>query len=526
MANTIPPTLGLTRPGPSNAPKITFAAKDIDVLEWNGDLLAVGVTEKDVVRDENSNFKNPLLRKLDASLGGLLAEASSEEDFSGKSGQSVVLRVSGLSFKRVGLFGLGQSASTAAAFVGLGEAIAAAANASRAISVAVALAFSEDLSDESKPEIASAIALGIVIGIFDDNRYRSDPKMTVLQSVDVLGLGSGPDMDKKLKYAQNVSSGIVFVRELVNSPANILTPGALAAEVLKITQKYNDVLSARIFNEEEIIEMKMGSYLGVTAAATANPPKFIHLCYKPPSGPVSTKLGLVGKGITFDSGGYNLKAGANSNIETMKNDMGGAGAIFGAAKAIAEIKPLGVEIHFVVAACENMISATGMRPSDIVTASNGKTIEVNNTDAEGRLCLADALIYTCKQGVEKIIDLATLTGACITALGPSVAGAFTPNEELAKEVFAAAERSGEKLWRLPLEESYWESMKSGVADMINTGPSQGGAITAALFLKQFVDENVQWMHLDIAGPVWNTKKSVATGFGVSTLVEWVLKNAS
>lgn len=526
MANTIPPTLGLTRPGPSNAPKITFAAKDIDVLEWNGDLLAVGVTEKDVVRDENSNFKNPLLRKLDASLGGLLAEASSEEDFSGKSGQSVVLRVSGLSFKRVGLFGLGQSASTAAAFLGLGEAIAAAAKASRAISVAVALAFSEDLSDESKPEIASAIALGIVIGIFDDNRYRSDPKLTVLQSVDVLGLGSGPDVDKKLKYAQNVSSGIVFVRELVNSPANILTPGALAAEVLKITQKYNDVLSARIFNEEEIIEMKMGSYLGVTAAATANPPKFIHLCYKPPSGPVSTKLGLVGKGITFDSGGYNLKAGANSNIETMKNDMGGAGAIFGAAKAIAEIKPLGVEIHFVVAACENMISATGMRPSDIVTASNGKTIEVNNTDAEGRLCLADALIYTCKQGVEKIIDLATLTGACITALGPSVAGAFTPNEELAKEVFAAAERSGEKLWRLPLEESYWESMKSGVADMINTGPSQGGAITAALFLKQFVDENVQWMHLDIAGPVWNTKKSVATGFGVSTLVEWVLKNAS
>ena len=149
-----------------NVSKITFAAKDIDVLEWNGDLLAVGVTEKDVVRDENSNFKNPLLRKLDASLGGLLAEASSEEDFSGKSGQSVVLRVSGLSFKRVGLFGLGQSASTAAAFLGLGEAIAAAAKASRAISVAVALAFSEDLSDESKPEIASAIALGTCSIIF------------------------------------------------------------------------------------------------------------------------------------------------------------------------------------------------------------------------------------------------------------------------------------------------------------------------------------------------------------------------
>ncbi|XP_022946048.1 leucine aminopeptidase 2, chloroplastic-like [Cucurbita moschata] len=526
MADTPNDTLGLTRPGPSNAPKINFAAKDIDVLEWSGDLLAVGVIEKDVERDEEGHFKNPLLHRLNEALGGLLGEASSEEEFSGKSAQSIVLRVSGLRFKRVGLFGLGQSASRAVAFVGLGEAIAAAAQASRAASLAVVLAFSEDLSDESKLDIASAIAVGIVNGIFDDNRYRSDPKMTLLESVNVLGLGSGPDMEKKLEYAEYVSSGIVFVKELVNSPANVLTPGELAEEVSKIAEKYNDVLSAKIFKEDRMIELKMGSYLGVTAAATANPAHFIHLCYKPPCGPVLTKLGLVGKGITFDSGGYNLKTGPNSSIETMKNDMGGAAAIFGAAKAIAQLKPPGVEIHFVVPACENMISATGMRPSDIVTASNGKTIEVNNTDAEGRLCLADALFYTCNLGVEKIIDLATLTGACIIALGPSVAGAFTQNEDLAKEVIDAAERSGEKIWRLPMEESYWESMKSGVADMINTGPGQGGAITGALFLKQFVADNVQWMHLDIAGPVWNARKRIATGFGVSTLVEWVLKNAS
>ncbi|XP_022158161.1 leucine aminopeptidase 2, chloroplastic-like [Momordica charantia] len=528
MAHIVPlaTTLGLTRPGPSNAPKIKFDAKHLDELEWNGDLLAVGVTQEDVAKDENSIFENPLLYRLDARLNGLLAEACAEEDFSGKSGQSLVLRVSGLASKRVGLFGLGQSASTVAAIQGLGEAIAAAAKASRASSVAVSLAFSESLVPESKPNVASAIAIGIVLGVFDDNRYRSEPKRTVLQSADILGLGFGPVLDKKLKYAQSVSSAIVFGRELVNSPANILTPGELALEALKITSVHSDVLSANIYNEGEIIELKMGSYLGIAAAATANPPHFIHLIYKPPGRPAAIKLGLVGKGITFDSGGYNLKTGANSNIENMKNDMGGAAALLGAAKAIGEIKPLDVEIHFVVAACENMISATGMRPGDIVTASNGKTIEVNNTDAEGRLCLADALIYTCNQGVDKIIDLATLTGACITALGPSVAGAFTPNEDLAKEVFAAAESSGEKIWRLPLEESYWESMKSGVADMINTGPGQGGAITAALFLKQFVDEKVQWMHLDIAGPVWNSKKSVATGFGISTLVEWVLKNAA
>ncbi|KAB2040244.1 hypothetical protein ES319_D02G069500v1 [Gossypium barbadense] len=173
------------------------------------------------------------------------------------------------------------------------------------------------------------------------------------------------------------------------------------------------------------------------------------------------------------------------------------------------------QVHFIVASCENMISGKGMRPGDIVTASNGKTIEVNNTNAEGGLTLADALVYACNQG---IVDLATLTGACVVALGPSIAGVFTPNDDLAKELFQASEASGEKFWRMPLEESYWESMKSGVADMVNTGGRQGGAINAALFLKQ--------MHVDMAGPVLNDKKHVATGFGISTLVEWVLKNSS
>ncbi|KAG4155448.1 hypothetical protein ERO13_D03G113575v2, partial [Gossypium hirsutum] len=182
------------------------------------------------------------------------------------------------------------------------------------------------------------------------------------------------------------------------------------------------------------------------------------------------------------------------------------------------------QVHFIVASCENMISGKGIRPGDIVTASNGKTIEVNNTDAEGRLTLADALVYACNQGVEKIkpktrhLDLATLTGACVVALSPSIAGVFTPNDDLAKELFQASEASGEKFWRMPLEESYWESMKSGVADMVNTSGRQGGAINAALFLKQ--------MHVDMAGPVLNDKKHVATRFGISTLVEWVLKNSS
>ncbi|CDP10235.1 unnamed protein product [Coffea canephora] len=518
-------TLGLTQPNQIVPPKISFAAKEIDLVEWKGDILAIGVTEKDIAKDESSKFQNPILQKLDSKLGGLLSEASSEEDFTGKAGQSTILRVPGLGTKRVGLVGLGQAASTTAAYRSLGETIAAAAKSAQASNVAIALASSETLSADSRLTTVSAIATGTVLGTYEDSRFKSESKKPTLTSVDILGLGTGPEIEKKLKFAESVSSAVIFGINLVNAPANVLTPAVLAEEAKRIASLYSDVLTTTILNVEQCKELKMGSYLGV-AAASANPPHFIHIVYKPLGGSVKTKLALVGKGLTFDSGGYNIKTGPGCSIELMKFDMGGSAAVLGAAKALGQIKPAGVEVHFIVAACENMISGTGMRPGDIVTASNGKTIEVNNTDAEGRLTLADALVYACNQGVEKIVDLATLTGACIIALGSSIAGVYTPSDDLAKEVLEASEVAGEKLWRMPLEESYWESMKSGVADMVNTGGRPGGSITAALFLKQFVDEKVQWMHIDMAGPVWNEKKKGATGFGISTLVEWVLKNSS
>ncbi|XP_060210114.1 leucine aminopeptidase 2, chloroplastic isoform X2 [Lycium barbarum] len=518
-------TLGLTQINQIDTPKISFAAKEIDLVEWKGDILAVGATEKDSARDENSKFQNPLLQKLDSKLGGLLSEASSEEDFSGKSGQSTILRIPGLGSKRIALVGLGSSTSSTAAYHSLGEAVAAAAKSAQASNIAVALASTDGLSAKSKLSSASAIATGAVLGIFEDNRFKTESKKPTLKSLDILGLGTGPEIEKQLKHASDVCAGVILGRELVNAPANVLTPAVLADEAKKIASTYSDVFSANILDVEQCKELKMGSYLAV-AEASANLPHFIHLCYKPSGGEIKKKIALVGKGLTFDSGGYNIKTGPGCSIELMKFDMGGAAAVLGAAKALGQIKPAGVEVHFIVAACENMISGTGMRPGDIITASNGKTIEVNNTDAEGRLTLADALVYACNQGVEKIVDLATLTGACVVALGPSIAGIFTPSDDLAKEVVAASEVSGEKLWRMPMEDSYWESMKSGVADMVNTGGRQGGAITAALFLKQFVDEKVQWMHIDLAGPVWSDKKKNATGFGVSTLVEWVLKNST
>jgi leucyl aminopeptidase len=235
-------------------------------------------------------------------------------------------------------------------------------------------------------------------------------------------------------------------------------------------------------------------------------------------------VAIVGKGVTFDSGGLNIKP-TGSGIEMMKTDMGGAAATLGAAKVVGLLKP-DVEVHFISAVVENMISGRAMHPGDILTASNGKTIEVNNTDAEGRLTLADALVYADQLGVDAIVDLATLTGACVVALGENIAGMWTEDEAIAAQITQASELSGEKFWRMPMEEKYFEGLKSVVADMKNTGPRPGGAITAALFLKQYV-KDTPWAHLDVAGPVWTDKEysynnAGATGFPVRTLVNWVL----
>jgi leucyl aminopeptidase len=233
---------------------------------------------------------------------------------------------------------------------------------------------------------------------------------------------------------------------------------------------------------------------------------------------------LIGKGLSFDSGGYNLKTGG-SQIELMKFDMGGCGAVLGAARSLASLRPEGLEIHVISATTENMVSAEAIHPGAIITASNGKTIEINNTDAEGRLTLADALVYASALKPDAIVDLATLTGACVVALGDEIAGLWSANDQLADQLIEAGRAAGEPLWRMPLQKSYKDGLKSGLADMKNTGPRPGGAITAALFLQEFVDGQIPWAHLDIAGPVWNEKgkgsdPSGATGFGVRLLVNW------
>jgi len=337
---------------------------------------------------------------------------------------------------------------------------------------------------------------------------------------------------QQMNRAKAVSTGVIFARELVNTTANYLTPETMASAAENLAKRFGDgKLKAKILEKADCEKMGMGCFLGVSAA-TNIPPKLIHLTYTS-GGEINRKIGIVGKGLTFDSGGYNLKVGAGCMITDMKFDMGGAAATLGTAAAIAQLKPDGVEVHFVIAACENMVSGnTGvLHPGDIITAMDGTTVEVNNTDAEGRLTLADAMLYCQDQGVEELIDIATLTGACMVALGKDIAGMWSNNEDLAERLCSSAKATSEKLWRMPLEDGYADQLKSELADTLNTGGRWGGSITAALFLKKFIKNSLPWAHLDIAGTASAEKAkglfpSGGTGSMVRTLTDLILKAAT
>ncbi len=487
-------------------------ATDTPRLEWTGDALAIGLFEDavDLTGD---------LAQLNEKLAGAIADLIEETEFKGSVGSSAVTRVgAGSSIRKLMLVGLGKAdALTLDSVRRTAAAIARTARQEKSKTLGISLpVFNNDLA-----LTAQAITEGIVLALHQDNRFKSEPddKKTKLEQVDLLGLSS---QDAAISKAQAICTGVILARELVAAPANVVTPVSMAQTAEEIASQYG--LALEILEREECEKLGMGAFLGV-AQASEMPPKFIHLTYKPEGTP-RRKVAIVGKGLTFDSGGLNIK-GAGSGIETMKMDMGGAAATLGAAKAIGQLKP-DVEVHFVSAVTENMISGRAMHPGDILTASNGKTIEVNNTDAEGRLTLADALVFTEKLGVDAIVDLATLTGACIIALGNDIGGIWATDEGVATQLKAASVAAGEKFWQMPMEEKYFEGLKSPIADMKNTGPRPGGSITAALFLKQFVQET-PWAHLDIAGPVWADKEdgcnpAGATGYPVRTLVNWVLSD--
>ncbi|SCP05820.1 M17 leucyl aminopeptidase, putative [Plasmodium ovale] len=356
-----------------------------------------------------------------------------------------------------------------------------------------------------------------------DERFKSSDKSTNTEYIKNLSLhiANAYLYKNEIEKSRIYFFGTYLAAQLIAAPSNYCNPVSLSNAAVELAQKLK--LEYKVLGIKEIEELKMGAYLSV-GKGSMYPNHFIHLTYKG-KGDIKKKIALVGKGITFDSGGYNLKASPGSMIDLMKFDMSGCAAVLGCAYCIGTMKPENVEIHFLSAICENMVSKNSYRPGDIITASNGKTIEVGNTDAEGRLTLADALVYAEKLGVDYIIDIATLTGAMLYSLGTSYAGVFGNNEKLINKLLNSSKTSNEPIWWLPIINEYRSSLNSKYADINNISSSvKASSVVASLFLKEFV-QNTPWAHIDIAGVSWNFKARKPKGFGVRLLTEFVLNDA-
>ncbi len=370
---------------------------------------------------------------------------------------------------------------------------------------------------------AEAIAEGALLGLYSFTKYKK-PEYEDIEAMLIIVREKEkvPILEPAIGKGKLVAEATNLARDMVNEPANYMTPNQMAEVAKEIANKYN--LEFKVFEREDMEAMGMGALLGV-AKGSNQPPKLITLSYRGDERSEKA-LGFLGKGITFDSGGISIKP--SEGMADMKDDMAGAAAVMAALGAIAQLKP-NINVTAIIPATENLPSGTALKPGDVLKAMNGKTIEVISTDAEGRLILADALSYAQKLGLSPLIDLATLTGACRVALGTLYSGLFGNDQDLADKVFRAAEKTGERMWQMPMPEEYKEQIKSEIADVKNTGNRYGGAITAALFLSEFV-ANTPWVHIDIAGTSFSNKESGytikgATGVGVRTLVELSLSEA-
>jgi len=348
---------------------------------------------------------------------------------------------------------------------------------------------------QASAENVSAAVEGAILGEFEPDRYKTgDDKKSVEAFAVVVEAGSpelaaAADRGRILGEAQN------FTRGLVNEPANRLTPSGIVEAARRMAAACQ--LDCQVLDREQMEKLGMGALLGV-AQGSAEPPALVVVRYKPAAGESRTHLGLVGKGVTFDTGGISIKPA--DGMEKMKYDMAGGAAMLGAMQAIAQLRPA-IPVTAFIPCVENMPGSRAQRPGDIVTAMSGKTIEVINTDAEGRLILADALHYARQQGCTHLVDAATLTGAIVVALGHLNVGLFANEDGMRDRVLAAAKAEGERMWAMPLEDDYKDYLKSEFADLPNVGGRWGGAITAAMFLKEFAGDT-PWVHLDIAGTAW------------------------
>ena len=435
-------------------------------------------------------------------LGSWLDGFFEAREFTGKTGQSVAVPGGSLPCREVLFVGLGDDADAetlrrAAGLVGRF------AGPYRCVATTLG-----SVEIDGAPE---AVTVGYLLGAYRFDEYRSEPKARINERLELLD--AAPETADAIARATAVARGVNLARDLINRPAVDKPPAALAEIALGL----NDQISVEIVDEVESAERGYGGLIAVGSGAT-NPPRMVILRYEPADAVAS--VSFVGKGIVFDSGGLSLKPAAA--MEAMKTDMTGAATVYGAMQAIAEIG-LPIRVLGVAPLSENMTGGAAQRPGDVFTAYRGKTVEVLNTDAEGRLVLADGLGIAVESEPDLIVDIATLTGAAKVALGPTVGAIFGNDDDAVAAVEAAARFCGEPMWTMPFERSYRDQLKSTIADIKNIGTRYGGAITAALFLSEFVDDR-PWVHLDIAGPARADKaehyiSAGGTGFAVRTLVE-------
>jgi leucyl aminopeptidase len=489
------------------------------------ELLAVLAADTQTEKGPDAKPK-PTLLTADAAVQAAAANVLATGEYKGGANERVLLHApAGLAAKRLLIVGLGKLAKATVHSMRDAAGTAVRSAKPRGIrEVLLALPSSESLRGAA---VARAAVEGAFVGDFDADTYRSDRRDQSIQTFTLAVAGTlavaaeGDHAAVEAAFAEGVIVGESqnFARSLVNEPGNKLTPTILGQRATQMAQEVG--LGCEVHSTEKLHELKMGAFWSVSQGS-AEPPALIVLRYEPEGLKEGPVLGLVGKGITFDTGGISIKPA--DNMEKMKYDMAGGAAMIGAMRAIALLKPK-VRVIAIICAAENMPSGTAQKPGDVQTAMSGKTIEIINTDAEGRLMLADGLTYARQLGATHLIDAATLTGAISVALGKITAGAFSNDDAAYGKFESALAISGEKFWRLPLGDAYADLIKSDIGDIKNTGGRWGGAIIAAEFLHVFA-EDTPWIHLDIAGMAWveDSRPFIAkgpSGIGVRSILEWV-----
>ncbi len=492
----------------------TTIIKD-NIKDIMADAVVIGIYED--VKSLSSD-----LADIDRQLGGVISDMIGGDDFKGKEGETLLIYTLGkIPAKKILLLGLGKKEDFKIDAIRkvIGKAVKQLEKSKTGTAAVLPVGLDKNISPET---VAQCIVEGAMLASYKFNKYKTgdEDKENNLKELYIVNTDNSmaDDMHEGIKIGKALADGTIIARDLINEPSNIVTPEAMADKAMEIANKHG--LEIKISEREDMQKLGMDCFLGV-AQGSDKPPKLITIKYFGGDKDDGV-LGLVGKGLTFDSGGISIKP--SSGMEEMKGDMGGAAAVLGAMDVVGSLKPK-ANVIGIVGTCENMPSGKAYKPGDILNSMGGKTIEVLNTDAEGRLVLIDCIAYALKEGATKLVDIATLTGACVVALGSTATGLISNNDEFVKEVEAAAEKAGEKVWQLPSYPEYKELIKSDWADLKNTGGREAGTITAGLFLGEFAGEN-PWVHMDIAGTsmLTNDKSGLvkgATGVGVRTLYHLV-----